>query len=417
MFRGDLIITTVAVAGSATLNANFAKDKYSVTKSPDANCSLTTNATSVEWGSSVTGTATPASGYKISSITATYVDDEDATQSVTVNYTAGTGPLNYSFTMPTANVTVTATSTLLPSNTINYGVCSGQSAYGYVNVGEYHNSASTIKYTIDTNTKVLEGTKVNFCARPAVGYVFVGWYDTSASTGGNLISSSQDYTKTSPSGNYYARFRAGKDDAYESTKHRLLFKKSDYSNTDYKIYAWSGISTASYPGTKINTLSTVTNGAGTEYYYVEASSTINYLICNAGDSDKTGNKSSSAGTKVIAYTGNGDTGYSATSYTQTKDGATTAYFPVKYYITNKDKGNMSSTTPMLLYSQVELQPFMRQRQIHLTGSIKERQQALRRTTQIARQLLHPLQDRCRPVIHRLIPRQQPLLLSKRIITP
>lgn len=334
--------TTATVAGSATVNANYAKDKYTVTKSPDANCSLTASGTSVEWGTSVTGTATPASGYKINSITATYVDDENVTQSVTVTYTPGTGPLNYSFTMPTANVTVTATSTLLPSNTINYGVCTGQSAYGYVNVGEYHNSASTIKYTIDTNTQVLEGTKVNFCARPAVGYKFVGWYDTAAATGGNLLSSSQDYTVTSPSGNYYARFRAGTDPAYETTKHRLLFLKSAYSGTNYKIYAWSGITTANYPGTEIKSLNTVTNGAGTEYYYVEASSTINYLICNTGDSDKTDNKQSSEGTKVITYTGS-KSSYSAANYTEKTDGATTAYFPVKYYVTNKDKGNMSST--------------------------------------------------------------------------
>ena len=169
---------TVTVIGSATLNANFAKDKYTVTKVNGSNSTVSTDKTSVEWGDTVTVTTTPASGYSVTGVTCTYVDG-GVTQTVPVT---NTGTNTYTFTMPQYNVTVTSADERLANNTVTFGVNDGNK--GYVSVGKQHGDTQNQieeSYT-SPEEHVIEGTKINFCAIPKKNYKFVGWYTNSGCT-------------------------------------------------------------------------------------------------------------------------------------------------------------------------------------------------------------------------------------------
>lgn len=343
--------TTATVSGDATVTATFVKTNYTVSKGTGTGFTITTPSSnqSKQWGTSVTVTAKADSAYALDYLY--YLNNNtgsevkigsDATSS---EITSGTMTRTLS-SMPTNNITVYAKVHEKTSNTVTYGVCTGQSSYGYVNVGLYHNSASTIKYTIDSGSKVLEGDKVNFCARPAVGYKFVGWYNTSAATGGTLLSSSQDYTVTSPSGNYYARF-SGDDLVPASNAIRLMVRATgSATNAASYVYAFddNGEKTGTWRGTAFSSLGGTKSYGGNTYYYKDFANTSNLKIILNNSSGQTADITSmeNGKTYILSYSG-GTTktdvywGYTATGL------ATEAYYPVKYYVTNPDKGNMAST--------------------------------------------------------------------------
>ncbi len=328
--------TTATVTGSTTVNAIFVPKSYSVSKGTGTGFTITepSSTQSKQWGASVTVTAKADSLYALDYLY--YLNNNNGSEVKIGSNANNTEITNGTMTrtlssMPKNNITVYAKVHAKNSNTITYGVCTGQSGYGYVNVGLYHNSASTIKYTIDSGSKVLEGDKVNFCARPAAGYKFVGWYDNAAGSG-TARSTSQDYTVTSPSGNYYAKF-----DEFakpETGKIKLLIR----SATNAKQVYWTDNNTA-YDITTTDANS-MTYGGYTCYLYTRSyTGSTNVIIRDSSSwTYQTVDLAVSSGkTYFINWDGTGQ-----------KAGGTVAeasdeYYPVKYYVTNPDKGDMANT--------------------------------------------------------------------------
>ncbi len=337
--------TTATVTGSTTVNAIFVPKSYMLTRGTGTGYTITAPATassSKQWGTNVTITANTDDMHYIDYL---YYKVNNEGDEVKIGDNAGSNAttLTRTLSMPKSNVTVYAKVHERASNTITYGYCTGSDSLGYINVGkQYSSSTSQIEYSIESGGKVLEGTKVLFGARPIAGKKFVGWYNNQEGTG-TALSTSQDYVPATASGNYYAKFETPSDPAYSSTKYRLLFLKSTYSSKDYYIYTWNGVNLGNWPGKKINTLNTLTNGNGTTYYYIDSDNTFSYNLNPGGDNNKTGDKSVAKGTVTVSYTGNGDTGYSTSSYSEKTGGATTTYYPVKLNITNPDKGVAAST--------------------------------------------------------------------------
>ncbi|MBP3412611.1 MAG: DUF4434 domain-containing protein [Oscillospiraceae bacterium] len=87
---------------------------YNVTIDPSiVNGTVTADATTVTSGTKVTLTATPTDGYAVDSMTATYVDAQGTTKTIIPDKT---GDGTYTFTMPAADVTITATFKALHSH-------------------------------------------------------------------------------------------------------------------------------------------------------------------------------------------------------------------------------------------------------------------------------------------------------------
>ena len=358
--------TTATVTGSTTVNAIFVPKSYMVNKGTGTGFTITTPSSnqSKQWGTSVTVTAKADSNYALDYLY--YLNNNtgsevkigsDATSS---DITNGTMTRTLS-SMPKNNITVYAKVHEKESNTVTYGYCTGSDGLGYINVGKQHStSTSQIEYSIESGSKVLEGTKVLFGARPIAGKKFVGWYSNQAGTG-TALSTSQDYVPATASGNYYAKFADAPDTTtvtpdpvYSSSKVRLVFKASDYDNQNKYIYTWNGPNCGNFPGKKISELSTyATNGNNEKYYYVEDTDSFNYILSNgsSGSTNQTANlDANTTGTTKITYSG-GSTSPTTATYTKVDittttpdpDKATTTYYPVKLNITNPDKGVAAST--------------------------------------------------------------------------
>ena len=207
----DTTTTTATVYGTDTATANFTPDTFSITKQ-NTNCTITAPNTA-QYTSTVEVTATPASGYSIKKVQ--YTPAGGSATDATYNSTTG----KYTFTMPAANVTVSAVVEELGKGTITFGV--NNASYGYVSVGKQHGFTQNQIEESYTSPKadVIQGTMVNFCAIPAKGYKFVGWYTDSDCTEGNKASdalfstgnqTTKDVTVEMPNADVtlYAKFEA-----------------------------------------------------------------------------------------------------------------------------------------------------------------------------------------------------------------
>lgn len=344
--------TTATVTGSTTVNAIFVPKSYMLTRGTGEGYTITaptTASSSKQWGTSVDITANADDMHYIDYL---YYKVNGEGDEVKIGSNAGSNAttLTRTLSMPKSNVTVYAMVHEKAANTITYGYCTGSEGLGYINVGKQHNtSTSQIEYSIESGSKVLEGTKVLFGARPIAGKKFVGWYSNQAGTG-TALSTSQDYVPTTASGNYYAKFETPTDPAVASSGVRLLFP-STYTN--YYIHAWDikDYTTPSWNTKKLSDFctGTITNGAGTSYYYYDTTDTSFNLILISNHDDADNNKTeelsiSSSGTYIVTYTKSGNTATCVKGYTaQTSGAATTTYYPVKLNITNPDKGVAAST--------------------------------------------------------------------------
>ncbi|MBU5462393.1 InlB B-repeat-containing protein [Lachnoclostridium sp. MSJ-17] len=340
--------TTATVYGTATVTAVFALDTYAVTLTDGTGYTLSTDQddnTAVAYGTPVTVTATPGSLYKITAITVTPTAGGAAVATETY---ATNGAQTLSFTMPAAAVTVTATATPLPSHKITYGITDDSDEdSGYVSVGEQYNSESDeMKHTIDSGDPVLETTTVNFCARPAAGYKFVGWYD--AAEGGTLRSTSQDYSVTGPSGDYFARF--SKFAIAEENKIKILVKSATNSK---QSYAYGGVTDTGTNITKTDANAITYNGD--TYYLVEYTYTGSTATSFISRDSSSWNYQSKAQTgmvkgKVYVVTWDGTGKYNDQSETATEVDYTKfkVYYPIKYYVNNPDEGAASVHSEMFV---------------------------------------------------------------------
>ncbi|MBQ7744828.1 MAG: hypothetical protein IJT85_04590 [Ruminococcus sp.] len=346
--------TTAAVTGTTTVTATFVKDSFTVTKGTGDGYTITapaTTNTSMQWDEDLTITANSDNMHYIDYL---YYKVNNVGDEVKIgeNADSNTTTLTRTLSMPKSNVTVYAHVHERETKTITYGITSDSpSGSGYVNAGKRHNtSTSQIEYSIESGSKVLEGTSVLFGARAAAGYKFLGWFANEDGSG-SAVSTSGDYPVTANSADIelYAKFEQPTDPAVKTGDGvRFLFKYDDYKDELYNVYTWYNDGTdhnstsdgmdGGWHGKSITSLETVTNGAGTEYYYRDYSRTSFNAIMNDSDSQGSGNITiSSAGTYVISF--DGGTSHSKSTYTQQTGAATTTYYPVKLEVTNPDKGS------------------------------------------------------------------------------
>ena len=254
--------------------------------------------------------------------------------------------------MPKNNVTVYAHVHEKESNTITYGITSDSpSGSGYINVGKQHGSStSQIEYTIDSGSKVLEGTKVLFGARAAAHYKFLGWYPNADGTG-TQISPDKDYVKTSPSGNYFAKFAAETPATVdprdpETGKIKVFIDTTKCSR--YNTIRLNGGGHSNWESVTIPKTATYTmNGATCWKVEFTATGNVNAILTsksNAWD-DQSQDINNMAKDSIYYITAEDNNQYKAywvepsyTSTTAPADGETTTYYPLKLYVTNPELG-------------------------------------------------------------------------------
>ena len=334
--------TTALVYGTTTVNATFEPNSFSITKA-SGNYTMTAPSTA-QYTKEVTISATPADGYTVESV---WYSTDGGTTKTTAE--------NGKFTMPAGNVTVGAVVHAKTAHTIEYGVVNGQSDWGYVSVGEQHDSNTTIKRTIASGSSVYEDVSVNFGARPAEGYKFVGWFNNENGTD-TAISTEQNYNKTGPSGKYYAKFAAAPatvtPDPYLASDKVTLFIAS--TNKDVYIYTWDGGDVGtSWPGSKSTNNNDYVTIGGQQYMKVQTAKTSFKLQLNLGNDSNKSNDFSFSGSKGSGYylTYNGhkqnvtQSNYtSQATTTPDPDAATKTYYPIVLNVEHGEYGNTYTDT-------------------------------------------------------------------------
>lgn len=218
----NITLTTSDAGNTLNYYAKFEKIptltlKTSVTPSGGGTAYAGGKTTStVQIGSSVTLTASPASGYRF----AGWYTNEACTSTTGI-----TNPTSATSAKYTVSGTADSTVTLYAKFIKTYTVSAVAGTGGTVTVD---------KSTVDT------GGSAKFTATANSGYEFVGWY--TSSTGDNLKSSSNPYTLNGITENttLYARF--------EQTDITIYFTNNyNWSGTIYCHY-WGGSESSTWPG-------------------------------------------------------------------------------------------------------------------------------------------------------------------------
>ena len=346
----DTTTTTATVYGTDTATANFTPDTFSITKQ-NTNCTITAPNTA-QYTSTVEVTATPASGYSIKKVQ--YTPAGGSATDATYNSTTG----KYTFTMPAANVTVSAVVEELGKGTITFGV--NNASYGYVSVGKQHDSTQNQieESYASPKANVIQNTNVNFCAIPAKGYKFVGWYTDSDCTEENEASddlfstgnqTTKDVTVEMPNTDVtlYAKFEADSNLAASGTIR--VFVDPQYAN--WEVWVWTGengvpsgytrAGNGDYserPKLKDDTNATRVTIGETNYYKFDFS--VTDLKFRLGTNGKH-SYMSSAGTYILD---NYDVNNNTTPNTYQTTAATTDVYPVFLEVTNPDKDSSGAGT-------------------------------------------------------------------------
>lgn len=219
------VLTVDFPAGSTT---------YSVTTSTTANGTIKTNVTSAAAGATVTVTATPNSGYECTKVT--------VSPSTTVT-DKGNG--TYTFTMPSSNVTVSATFTKIIENG-DYKITKTASPYGTM--------------TVVTSSGVKEGTAnagdtITVTVNPLKGYACTGLTVITAN-GAVETTANEDgtYTFTMPSADVTITA------TYETTI--ITYNLAETVSNAAVTFATSSSSSATVaqPGDKVTVTITPNNG-------------------------------------------------------------------------------------------------------------------------------------------------------------
>ena len=159
-------------AENVTVLASFTAQSYNITKAQISNGTISVNS-SAACDSTVTVTATPASGYQLGSITVS-----NGQNSVPVSGSGNTR----TFTMPANNVTVNAT-----FNPINYNITIGSISHGSVTASKTSNAHI--------------GDTVTLTIAPETGYILNSVSATANESSVSLSGNGSTRTFTMPAGN------------------------------------------------------------------------------------------------------------------------------------------------------------------------------------------------------------------------
>ena len=325
--------TSANVYGTTQVTALFEGDSFNITKN-NTNCTLTAPNTAA-YNSTVSVTAAPASGYSVTKVQ--FTPAGGSAENATKNEDTG----KWEFTMPAANVTISAVTEELGHGTITFGV--NNSSYGYVSVGKQHDSTQNQieqSYT-SPQQNVIEGTNVNFCAIPVKNYKFVGWYTDSgcetSATGYYGITAAQQTTKditvNMPNGDVtlYAKFELDSNLAADGTIRVFV----DPKYAEWEVWVWTGNSAApsgytragdgtygQRPKLKVDTNASRVTISGTEYYKFDFN--VTDLKFRLGENSQYSHMSS-AGTYILD---NYSTSSNTTPNTYATTAATTHVYPV-----------------------------------------------------------------------------------------
>ncbi len=335
--------TTATVTGSTTVNAIFVPKSYMVNKGTGTGFTITAPSSnqSKQWGTSVAVTAKSDNLHYVDYLY--YKVNDEGNEVKITNGAAGAGTtssLTGSFAMPKNNVTVYAHVHEKGSQTVKY---TADQTGGYVSVGRRHSTSATqIEQSYYDGDKVIQGTKVNFCAIPKNGYRFVGWYTDStfttaaAETGANI-------TVTAGASGNLARYAKFESLDVGTTKTRLLFK----SLTNLKYHWWndSGTPNSTWPGKAVSEYPSVTLNGNTYYLYDTTDTDgIGFILNTDGDNNKSGDQSipPGGGTYVLSYN-NSTKKVSQTKWADFTVNASSV-FPVHLDVVNPEKAYNSETS-------------------------------------------------------------------------
>lgn len=259
---------SVTVTGDKTYYARFVErfsvDAYVVTDGSSSNTkggtvkagSSTAGSTSsatVDYGSSLTLTASTNSGYKFNGWYSTATGDSQLSSSTT-----------YTINSITGNKSVYARWTVNSYTYKAYAVSNGTSNNsGCGKVQVTGGSSGATSSATSSSTVTFTATKT---ANDSF-YQFLGWYDSAS--GGNLITTDTTFTKSGTNYTAYARF-----------VRRVYFTNNKSWNGPY-CYAWVNGSSATWPGTQMTY--SHTNTQNENVYYIDIDPSINRLIFNNGD--------------------------------------------------------------------------------------------------------------------------------------
>ncbi|MCI7085606.1 InlB B-repeat-containing protein [bacterium] len=259
---------SVTVTGDKTYYARFVErfsvDAYVVTDGSSSNTkggtvkagSSTAGSTSsatVDYGSSLTLTASTNSGYKFNGWYSTATGDSQLSSSTT-----------YTINSITGNKSVYARWTVNSYTYKAYAVSNGTSSNsGCGKVQVTGGSSGATSSATSSSTVTFTATKT---ANDSF-YQFLGWYDSAS--GGNLITTDTTFTKSGTNYTAYARF-----------VRRVYFTNNKSWNGPY-CYAWVNGSSATWPGTQMTY--SHTNTQNEKVYYIDIAPSINRLIFNNGN--------------------------------------------------------------------------------------------------------------------------------------
>lgn len=188
--ESNITITLDATNKKLTISAEPATQKYNITVASNiTNGTVTPSATSLAAGKTFTVTATPNEGYELDTITV-----KDADNNVIEPNTDG------SYTMPTCDVTVSATFAQKPDCRLGFDYVTGSTS----TMGTFSCSGSSGSPM--TEGAYPYGTEVTFKAVAKNGYVFKGWYSDINGTG-VCLSTDATYTfKLTKDTDVFAKF-------------------------------------------------------------------------------------------------------------------------------------------------------------------------------------------------------------------
>lgn len=187
--ESNITITLDATNKKLTISAEPATQKYNITVASNiTNGTVTPSATSLAAGKTFTVEATPNEGYELDTITVKYADNK-----VIEPNTDG------SYTMPTSDVTVSATFAPKPDCRLGFGYATGSSD----TMGTF--SCSSNGSPIDEGTYPY-GTEVTFKAVAKEGYAFKGWYSDINGTSERLSTETTYTFKLTKETDVFAKF-------------------------------------------------------------------------------------------------------------------------------------------------------------------------------------------------------------------